>query len=225
MMRQKGTRLLFDYWNALRGDRQAPNRSEIAPAALGRSLAHVFILDAGASPARFRIAGTWIGNVFGQEWTGAPFSAMFDRDDHALVGRLTEAVAAESVVVTAELHAAAEEGREADLELVLLPLADDPVRLIGSVHACRDAFWLGAYPLAPAHLTSVRLMDPGRPLFDLAARPAIPIAKRRNTQPARSRRILRVIEGGAGDESRAHPSPVRPALRLIGADQPPADRG
>lgn len=220
-MRQKGTRLVYDYWDGLRGERRAPNRSEVAPAALARSLAHVFILDAGAFPARFRIAGTWIGSLFGREWTNEPFATMFDRDDRGLVDRLVRTVIDEATVVVADLHAIAEQGRTADLELVLLPLADNPARLIGAIHAHSDAFWFGAYPLGPASLRSVRLLDPGRPLFGLPGRPAVVLPESR---PA-ARRILRVIDGDAGADRSSRGSTLRPSLRLVRAAPEPANRG
>ena len=46
-------RELFDYWDALRGTRTAPDRSEIDPGAIRASLPNMFVLglDAGAPPS------------------------------------------------------------------------------------------------------------------------------------------------------------------------------
>jgi hypothetical protein len=43
-MRQASTRDLFGYWNALRGSRKAPDRSEINPGEIRASLPDVFLL-------------------------------------------------------------------------------------------------------------------------------------------------------------------------------------
>ena len=217
-MRQNGTWRVFDYWNTLRGERAAPRRAEIAPAALGRTLAHLFILDADEAQVRFRLAGTWLGTVFGRELTGEPFAALFQRDDRALAGRLVEAVAQEAVVTVLDLHATADGERDADLELVLLPLDEEPARILGAVHARRSPFWFGAYPLGAAGMTSVRFLDPARPLFSLANRPAICV--RRPGEPRDgARRALRVIKGSAGDRRPARAGTPRPALRLVEAER------
>lgn len=223
-MRQKGTRLVFDYWNELRDRRPAPARGEIAPAALGRSLANVFILDAGGQPASFRLAGTWLGSVFGRELTGEPFAALFDRDDRALIARLVAAVAAESAVAVLDLHATAEGGRASDLELVLLPLSDEPGRILGAIHAYRPAFWHGAYPLGPARLTGLRVMDADRPLFGMPGRPVIAMPQARLVERPQARRLLRVIEGNAQrDRRRAQDHDRRPHLRIVGAGRRSSD--
>lgn len=215
-MRQNGTRQVFDYWNTLRRGRPAPHRSEIAPAALGRSLAHLFILDAESSPVRFRLAGTWLGTAFGREWTGEPFAALFDRDDRALAGRLVDAVAKEAAIAVIDLHAAAEGDRCADMELVLLPLEDGPARVLGVVYASGNPLWFGGYPLGAARMTGVRLLDPDRPLFNLGNRPTI-VRHRTTGQRTAARQTLRVIEG-AGDRL-ARPSAKRPFLRLVRSDR------
>lgn len=213
-MRLNGTRQLFEYWNELRDQRAAPKRVEIAPAALGRSLTNLFILDAGVMPVRFRLAGTWLGEVYGREWTGEPFVALFDRDDQALVSRLVEAVVEEAVIVVLDVHAAARPDRTAELELVLLPLDDNPARLVGALHTDRKEPWHGAYPLGSGRLTGVRIVDPDRPLFDLTNRPsiAIPETYGRRKPPSRT---LRVIEGGASErEPELHSRPMS-HLKLI----------
>jgi len=221
-MNQNGTQKVYDYWNALRGDRAAPARSDIAPAALGRSLANIFILDADVVPGRFRLAGTWIGSAFGHELTGHGFGTLFDRDDRSLVQRVADAVGGESAVAILDLTAKADLERRLDLEMVLLPLAGRPSRMLGAIHPQGRPFWLGAFPLGPARVTGVRLIDPDRPLFNLANRPVIPLAQRRIAgQPNAPRRMLRVI---SGNRAAATASRARPALHLIDGGRTEDDR-
>lgn len=212
-MHQNGTQKVYDYWNRLRGARAAPARSDIAPAALGRSLAHIFILDTDDLPGRFRLAGTWLGSAFGHELTGHAFGALFDRDDRMLAQRVIDAVRAENAVAIFDLTARADPERLLDMEMVLLPLAGDPSRVLGAIHPCGRPYWLGAFALGPARVTGVRLIDPDRPLFNLANRPVIPLARRRSIgRPSAPRRMLRVIDG---NRAAAIGQRARPALHLI----------
>lgn len=216
-MRQNGTRQVFNYWNTLRGERAAPRRSDIAPAALGGTLAHLFILEADGAAVRFRLAGTWLGTVFGRELTGTRFAALFGGDDLALADRLVDTVAREAAVNVLDLHATAEGERSADLEMVLLPLDEEPARILGAVHARGNPFWFGAYPLGAAHMRGVRLLDPARPLFSLANRPTTPFHRPGGPGTGTgTRRALRVIEGSVGDRrpARAGTRPP-PGLRLV----------
>ena len=58
-MKQPATRALFEYWDALRGTRPAPERSDIEPGAIRSCLANTFVLAADAAHGHpFRIAGT-----------------------------------------------------------------------------------------------------------------------------------------------------------------------
>lgn len=221
-MHQNGTQRVYEYWNELRGQHAAPARSDIAPAALGRSLAHLFILDAGDIPGRFRLAGTWLGSAFGHELTGHAFGALFGRDDRMLAQRVVDAVRSESAVAILDLTAKADPERLLDMEMVLLPLAGEPSRVLGAIHPCGQPFWLGAFPLGPARVTGVRLIDPDRPLFNLADRPAIPLARRRSDgRPSAPRRLLRVIDG---NRAAAIVQRERPALHLIDGGRTGDDR-
>ena len=65
---------ILDYWNQKRGARFAPPRSAIDPGDFPDALPRVKLVDVlrgadGALDFRFRLAGTWIGNVLGTELT------------------------------------------------------------------------------------------------------------------------------------------------------------
>ena len=65
---------MLEYWNRKRGERFAPPRSAIDPSDFMDALPRVKLVDVeraanGALDFRFRLAGTWIGNVLGAELT------------------------------------------------------------------------------------------------------------------------------------------------------------
>ena len=56
-MKHATSRMLFAYWDAARGERASPERSEIEPGAIRHILADTFILEIGANgTAEFRLA-------------------------------------------------------------------------------------------------------------------------------------------------------------------------
>ena len=60
------------YWDRRRGDRFAPRRADIDPADLKEFLSRIMIADVLRDPMefRYRLSGTNIGSVHGQEMTG-----------------------------------------------------------------------------------------------------------------------------------------------------------
>ncbi|OHV81483.1 PAS domain-containing protein [Rhizobium sp. LCM 4573] len=80
-MRNEATRKVYEYWLHIKGDRPAPLRSEIDPAALRRLLPYLFILTPGAEGVlEFRLAGTRICEIFGRELRGAAFTGLWDEN-------------------------------------------------------------------------------------------------------------------------------------------------
>ncbi|MCA0399735.1 MAG: PAS domain-containing protein [Proteobacteria bacterium] len=93
-MRHPSIKVVFAYWNMLRGERPAPLRTEINPRGLGSALGDVFLLD--MPEGRFRLSGSRIAEALGHELTGEAFGALWldrarESAEHAL-----EVVAAEA---------------------------------------------------------------------------------------------------------------------------------
>lgn len=64
---------VFEYWVALKGDRPAPDRSEIDPTDIPRSaLPYVLLADLTNEPfrVRYRLVGTYCVEMFGMDYTG-----------------------------------------------------------------------------------------------------------------------------------------------------------
>ena len=67
-MRQAATRELFDYWNRLRGERGAPERSEVDLAAISKLLADTFLLEIDvAHRFPFLMSGSRVNALFCDE--------------------------------------------------------------------------------------------------------------------------------------------------------------
>lgn len=157
-MKQPGTRGLFEYWDALRAGRSAPDRGDIDPGAIRACLADTFILD--FDPARghpFRIAGTAVCTLFGRELTGSPFLGLWEADSRNAVSDTIRSMVADPVPATADLRGTNADGETVSLEMIVLPLrcADEGgSRLLGALTPLVVPYWLGNRPLHALHLGS-----------------------------------------------------------------------
>ena len=64
---------VFDYWVALKGDRLAPDRSEIDPTRIPRyALPYILLADLTEEPfrVRYRLVGTYCVEMFGMDFNG-----------------------------------------------------------------------------------------------------------------------------------------------------------
>lgn len=209
-MRQDITKELFQYWNRLRAGRTAPKRTDIEPADIKSLLADTLILerDARGEPV-FRLAGTRICAVFGQELKGFSFPSLWTPKDRRVMARLAESTFSNKSVVIVSFQGRSRTGRVNGFEMLLLPLdggRDNP-RALGSIVSEDRPYWLGMDPIAENAITSLRVIDPDRdPLFP-KNRPAVSVPPLDlsstlldpgEQKPGRGRRIrhLVVIEGG-----------------------------
>ena len=115
------------YWEALRGSRLVPKRSEIDPRGIEHALEYTFVLERIAiGMARFRIAGSHLCNIMGMEVRGMPLSSFIMPS-----GRETLASVLEDVFQrpsACDLDMVAEVGRQKpamEARMVLMPLRSD----------------------------------------------------------------------------------------------------
>ena len=68
---------LFQYWGEMRGDREMPTRADFDPLKIPDLLPYIFLIDvpADGKPLVYRLVGTAIVSLFGQEMTGQPVGA------------------------------------------------------------------------------------------------------------------------------------------------------
>lgn len=76
-MRHPSTKALFSYWLRLKGQRIAPQRSEINPRDLAAHLGDIFLLDASETSHALRLAGSRMEAELGATLVGAPYASLF----------------------------------------------------------------------------------------------------------------------------------------------------
>ncbi|TXM60436.1 PAS domain-containing protein [Methylobacterium sp. WL120] len=167
-MKHPTSRMLYSYWDRLRGQRCAPERSEIEPGAIRHLLADSLILelDMPHRTATLRLAGTRVCALFGRELRAAHLSALWG---HASADpwRMVETVAADAIGVVAGLRGTNTDGETVDLEFLLLPLrhrARTQARALGALSPLAPPTWLGLRPLVRLNTLSLRML--ARPMPD-----------------------------------------------------------
>jgi hypothetical protein len=75
----QGQRELYDYWHQTAGKRRLPARSDLDPFSVPKLLPCIGLIEIGAglSEARFRLAGTKLRDVYGEEVTGKRLDSVF----------------------------------------------------------------------------------------------------------------------------------------------------
>jgi hypothetical protein len=159
-MRHASTREVFDYWNARRGSRFAPDRAEIEPGAIRRALGDSFIMAYDPVAGHpLRLAGTRVCSLFAREIKNEPFARLWDAGSKPPIGELLGVVADEAVGIVAGVGAQIAEGATIDLELLLLPLAyrgRTHVRMLGVLAPLSIPYWLGTRPIEALTLRTLR---------------------------------------------------------------------
>jgi hypothetical protein len=163
-MKHQSTRAVFEYWNKLRGTRAAPERGEIEPSKIRLALGDTFMLAADfVDQLRFRLAGTRVCALFCREIKGELFSDVFSDTGRKAIEELGAIVNEEAAGVVAGLLARTEEGHEAELEMLLLPLAHSGharIRALGVLAPAVPPYWLGARAVTALDLVTLRHIGP-----------------------------------------------------------------
>lgn len=209
-MRERTSQLLYSYWNEVRGERVAPRRFEVEPSRITAILPETFILERrDRRDYLFRLAGTRVGDIFGQELRGLGLIPLWSEEDQEALVRVLESICKEGAagVIGIEARDAGGE-RTALLEMLLLPLvhSDDEIsRLLGSLSIAEMPAWLAGGPAAKLGIRSFQLVWPdGRPHAVLArtARQAPFIRQPPGTRVVHSnRRAFRIYDGGLAKDS------------------------
>lgn len=165
-MKQRVTRELFGYWNALRGIRPVPDRADLDPGAMRAWLSDTFVLTFDPESGHpFRIAGTAVCAMFGRELTCTSFDRLWFSGDQDTIADLVRTLAGHARATVAAITGRNAEGEVVELEMILLPLtcADGAGRILGALAAAPAPYWLGARPIQTLHLDEVRQMNAGAP--------------------------------------------------------------
>jgi hypothetical protein len=165
-MKHTTSRMLFSYWNTLRGDRPAPERGDIDPGQIRHVLANTFILELGPDhDADIRLAGTRLCALFGRELKGEAFDSLWVASSRSEIQRCIDVVVEESTGIVAGIVGIAQESRTIPLEMILLPLrrhgkADS--RILGALAPAALPSWIGMHRVSRLDVISVRVISPNR---------------------------------------------------------------
>ncbi len=163
-MKTTSTRLIFQYWDQLRGARSAPERGEIEPGAVRHALLDTFILENQRDRLSIRLAGTRLCALFGGELRERDFASLWpDPATRIELLRMIDAVMDESAGAISGLTMRTPQGSVADFELLMLPLrhgGKTHARLLGALSPISPPVWLGVEPIAAAEIRSMRIIWP-----------------------------------------------------------------
>jgi hypothetical protein len=131
------------YWEALRGTRLMPYRSEIDPRGIEQALEFSFIVERIAPGiARLRIAGSHLSDLMGMEVRGMPLTAFIAPGSRRQVSDTLEEVFETPAICTMNLHSEQAPGMPAlEARLLLMPLKSDlgdVSRLLGALVSVGD---------------------------------------------------------------------------------------
>jgi hypothetical protein len=143
---------LYAYWEERRGQRPAPERTEIEPGAIRQTLSDTFMLALGDAEGGypFRLAGTRVCALFGRELKGEAFIGLWATASRSTICDLLAILADECVGTVAGVSAHNVQGEPLDLELLLLPLGGrrpSLARTIGVLAPLKPPQWLGVSPI------------------------------------------------------------------------------
>jgi hypothetical protein len=127
---------LYVYWDALRGNRVGPARSELNPADMRDQLGWIWLMDVtdGGADFRFRMGGDRVIQFFGRRLSGALLSDIA-KESPQFFGRFRNLVRLATTSARPASGGPAQTAYEPkahlDVEALMLPLSDDGVTVTG----------------------------------------------------------------------------------------------
>lgn len=166
-MQKKSSKLLFSYWNTLRGARSAPDRRDLDPTQIRDALAYTFILQAELDGRyTFRLAGSHLCSAYCRELKSRSFSALWQEKDIDAIETLIRAVTDDHAVALITFQGTTSTGQHTKFETILMPLRHNgstSARILGGLTALDDPYWLGTQPIVEQRITGLRLIWPDDP--------------------------------------------------------------
>ncbi|MDX0567511.1 PAS domain-containing protein [Sinorhizobium medicae] len=197
-MRSRTTVELFQYWNDVRGNRVLPRRDEIQPGDIRSLLPNVFILQTEpAGGIYFRLAGTNICSLFGNELRHRQFSSLWRGDQQEDIGRIARQAIESCTPIVLAASGATAAGDWLDLEILMTPLASRDGkgdRVLGALSPLSGPMWLHMMPLQHLMLEQVQENSEVPEMLTRAGNTVIRLDTHRS--PIRRAQHLPVFEGG-----------------------------
>jgi len=136
-MKTTTTKILYSYWNEIRGSRIAPRRFEIEPASIAGILPDTFILEySNLKSINFRLSGTRICDLFAQEFRGQSIYSLWSEEDRASIEEALASIVESGSVALTQASALTGSNRELTVEVIMMPLVhsgENINRIIGSL--------------------------------------------------------------------------------------------
>lgn len=171
---------LYEYWNAKRGGRAAPERSEIEPGDIRAILPDTFILDVDApGPVTWRLAGTRVAAIHCRDLKDRPFLGDWQGEGRDGIASLITAVVREAAVAVVQFEGRSRRDATLDFEMVMMPVdvfGRSGRRVLGAVVPLDVPYWLGTEPPARRRITAMRLAWPNAPDVPFGRRASVPAA-------------------------------------------------
>lgn len=118
---------VVEYWTSLAQNGDIPRRGDIHPRQLGDSLPYIFLLDrVGVDRANFRICGTYLTTLFGEDAKGRPFEELFAVQTYPHLHHVVQRIWDSAVPTIFNVGAENQFGTDEKLggKIALLPLRD-----------------------------------------------------------------------------------------------------
>ena len=127
----QGQRELFDYWLRSAGVRPMPARSDLDPLKVPRLLPYIGLIDLknGLDDASFRLAGTRLHDIYGQEITGKRACEVFSGEQADYWRRVHQGLVAKGVPRSGVVRGPAKGRDHIVLFWLRLPLSEDGGRI------------------------------------------------------------------------------------------------
>jgi hypothetical protein len=212
-MRQPANVALFDYWNALRGDRPLPERTELDPGHISPLLDKVFLIGIETDGTiTYRLAGSTLALMFGGDLRNRDLLGPWSTTEGQRIAALIRDTARDREIGVVDFEGLNRAGDAVPFEMIVLPLArhDGADRWIGAIVPEQTMDWRAFGSVTSCRLVRRAFLVPQR--TRKAAKPV----------PLRPHHLPRVVPTAVP----AKRPPSRPALRVLDGGlswQPPGE--
>ncbi len=189
-----GSRMLFRYWEAVRGEMSAPPRDWLDLRQIRMLVPSLFMIERKEGQGfMWRLAGSRVCNLWGLELTGRPAFADGERGERNKISRLFDGVIDAHQPFVLTFHLRSESGFTIAAELVGTPLRarhGETTYVFGTVMPFREVKWSRNERVTSFEVAATRCIwtEP------------VPGANRLSKlAPAKSQQAFQVINGGRAD--------------------------
>jgi hypothetical protein len=187
------SRMLFRFWETMRGDRAAPNRSSLDLRQIRPIVSSLFIGEFATRSGmyRWRLAGTGICELYRRELTGTDLLAGWDSFEAETIGRFLSVTIKSSQPSVMRFRLQTDRDQVIGTEMAVFPMlaADGNVHLFGGLFPFRETSSLDYSALVGFELASARQIWTEN----------IHVETMANGDMRPARRNFQVISGGRSD--------------------------